>query len=34
VLEAARYQIDTLQPEPDGPKITAPDVAIGQLKRR
>lgn len=34
-LEAARYQIDTLQPLPDKPpRATAPDVPITSLKRR
>jgi hypothetical protein len=34
VLEAARYQIDTLQPVPDRPRITEPDVPLTSLKRR
>lgn len=35
VLEAARYQIDTLTPMPDKPpKIATPDVPIISLKRR
>jgi hypothetical protein len=34
-LEAARYQIDTLQPVPDGPRpVIAPDVPLSSLKRR
>jgi hypothetical protein len=35
VLEAARYQIDTLTPMPDKPpRITTPDVPIIDLTRR
>ena len=34
VLEAARYQIDTLQPVPDRPVIAAPDVPLSTLRRR
>lgn len=35
VLEAARYQIDTLTPMPDKPpKVGAPDVPVTSLKRR
>jgi hypothetical protein len=34
-LEAARYQIDTLQPVPDKPpRVGAPDVPLSSLKRR
>jgi hypothetical protein len=34
-LEAARYQIDTLQPVPDPPQLAAPpDVPITQLRKR
>jgi hypothetical protein len=34
-LDAARYQIDTLEPVPDKPpRVAAPDVAITQLKPR
>jgi hypothetical protein len=34
VLEAARYQIDTLTPMPDRPRIAAPDVPTDALRRR
>ena len=35
VLEAARYQIDTLTPMPDKPpRVATPDVPIISLKRR
>lgn len=35
VLEAARYQIDTLTPMPDRPaKIATPDVPLLSLKKR
>ena len=34
VLEAARYQIDTLTPMPDRPKIGSPDVPITSLRKR
>jgi hypothetical protein len=35
VLEAARYQIDTLTPMPDKPpRITTPDVPVIDLTRR
>jgi hypothetical protein len=35
VLEAARYQIDTLQPVPDKPpRVAAPDVPITQLRKK
>lgn len=38
VLEAARYQIDTLTPMPDkpprGPELRAPDVPVIDLTRR
>jgi hypothetical protein len=35
VLEAARYQIDTLQPVPNQPpRIAAPDVPITSLKKK
>ncbi|HUS33346.1 MAG TPA: hypothetical protein VMZ53_32810 [Kofleriaceae bacterium] len=35
VLEAARYQIDTLTPMPDKPpRVAAPDVPLTSLKRR
>lgn len=35
VLEAARYQIDTLQPVPDKPpRVAAPDVLITQLRKK
>jgi hypothetical protein len=35
VLEAARYQIDTLQPVPDKPpRVVAPDVPITQLRKK
>ena len=35
VLEASRYQIDTLTPMPDKPpKLAAPDVPVINLKRR
>ena len=35
VLEAARYQIDTLTPMPDKPaKISTPDVPLISLKKR
>jgi hypothetical protein len=33
-IEAARYQIDTLQPVPDRPRVTEPDVPLTNLKRR
>jgi hypothetical protein len=34
-LEAARYQIDTLQPVPDKPpRVATPDVPITQLRKR
>ena len=34
-LEAARYQVDTLQPVPDKPpRVDAPDVPITQLRKR
>jgi len=34
-LEAARYQIDTLQPMPDKPpRVTEPDVPITKLRKR
>ena len=34
-LEAARYQIDTLEPVPDKPpRVQAPDVSITQLRPR
>lgn len=34
-LEAARYQIDTLQPVPDKPpRVAAPDVPITSLRKR
>ncbi|HEY5925983.1 MAG TPA: hypothetical protein VIV11_30060 [Kofleriaceae bacterium] len=34
-LEAARYQVDTLQPVPDKPpRVAAPDVPITQLRKR
>jgi hypothetical protein len=34
-LEAARYQIDTLQPVPDKPPgVAVPDVPITQLRKR
>ena len=34
-LEAARYQIDTLEPVPDKPpRVTTPDVPITQLRKR
>lgn len=34
-LEAARYQIDTLEPVPDKPpRVAAPDVPITQLRPR
>ena len=34
-LEAARYQIETLQPVPDGAaRVIAPDVPLDSLKRR
>ncbi len=32
VLEAARYQVDTLEPVPDRPKIAAPDVPLATLR--
>ncbi len=34
VREAARYQIDTLQPVPDPPPVRAPDVAVSSLRKR
>jgi hypothetical protein len=35
VLEAARFQIDTLQPVPDGARhFTIPDVSAERLKRK
>jgi hypothetical protein len=35
VLEAARYQIDTLTPMPDKPpRIATPDVPVTSLKKR
>jgi hypothetical protein len=35
VLEAARYQVDTLQPVPDKPpRVESPDVPITQLRKR
>ena len=35
VLEAARYQIDTLQPVPDKPpRVAAPDVPLTSLRKR
>jgi hypothetical protein len=34
VLEAARYQVDTLVPVPDRPPAEAPDVPIDALRRR
>jgi hypothetical protein len=35
VLEAARYQIDTLTPMPDKPpRIATPDVPLAALKKR
>jgi hypothetical protein len=36
VLEASRYQIDTLQPIPDPPKrfYIAPDVPLTQLRKK
>jgi hypothetical protein len=35
VLEAARYQIDTLQPVPDKPpRVAVPDVPITQLRKK
>ena len=35
VLDAMKYQIDTLQPVPDQPpSIAAPDVPLSSLKRR
>ncbi len=34
VLEAARYQIDTLQPVPDRPVIAVPDVPLSTLLNR
>ena len=34
-LEAARYQIDTLEPVPDKPpRVAAPDVPLTNLKKR
>ena len=33
VLEAARYQVDTLEPVPDRPRVAAPDVEVGSLIR-
>ena len=34
-LEAARYQIDTLEPVPDKPpRVAAPDVPLSQLRKR
>jgi hypothetical protein len=32
VLEAARYQVDTLEPVPDRPHIAAPDVPLATLR--
>jgi hypothetical protein len=34
VLEAARYQIDTLEPVPDRPRLVVPDVPVTTLRRR
>ena len=35
VLEAARYQIDTLEPVPDrSPQLVAPDVPLSHVRRR
>lgn len=34
VLEAARFQVDTLLPVPDRPTIAAPDVPLAQLRRK
>jgi hypothetical protein len=34
VLEAARYQVDTLLPVPDAPPVRPPDVPVGALRRR
>ena len=35
VLEAARYQIDTLQPVPDKPpRVATPDVPLTSLRKR
>ena len=35
VLEAARYQIDTLEPVPDKPaRVAAPDVPVTSLRKR
>jgi hypothetical protein len=34
VLEAARYQVETLQPVPDPPRARLPDVPVDSLKRR
>ncbi|MGE5184370.1 MAG: hypothetical protein ACM31C_20010 [Acidobacteriota bacterium] len=34
VLEAARFQIDTLEPVPDRPTIAGPDVPLDALRRR
>jgi hypothetical protein len=33
-LEAALYQVDTLQPVPDQPRVTEPDVPITKLRKR
>jgi hypothetical protein len=33
VLEAARFQVETLQPVPDRPRIAEPDVGLTQLNR-
>jgi hypothetical protein len=34
-LEAARYQVDTLQPLPDKPaRVAVPDVPISQLRKK
>ena len=33
VLDAARYQIDTLEPVPDRPRIGTPDVPASELIR-
>ena len=34
VLEAARFQVDTLQPVPDRPTAIMPDVPLSQVRRR
>ncbi|MDB4952710.1 MAG: hypothetical protein JWO36_279 [Myxococcales bacterium] len=34
VLETARYQIDTLQPVPDRPRMQEPDVPLSSLRKR